>query len=182
MALETVLHVTRQGTQIHAVNVTDEIAFSWKRLLRNTVPNREVIAGGISAVYVVRKPNEADGPQLFFCHPDSTYTRVFFRQERTRYEHSKADRWQDLPELQNATHSDRSWMDIRANADRSRNPPSPRGPDRGGSKNSSGGPNSRLGGSSRGGDGPGNAGGGAQSAAAQQVPPPSDPLGPLEEC
>ena len=125
MALETLLHVTRQGTQIHAVNVTDEIAFSWKRLLRNTVPNREIIAGGTAAVYAVCKPNEADGPQLFFCHPDSTYTRVFFCQQRTRYEHSRAGRWQDLPDLQNATHIDRSWMNIRANAGPSCDRPSP---------------------------------------------------------
>ena len=182
MALETLLHVTRHGIQIHAVNITDGIAFSWKRLLRNTVRNREIIAGGISAVYAVRKPNEADGPQLFFCHPDSTYTRVFIRQESTQHQHSRAGRWQDLPDLQNAIHIDRSWMNIRANAGRSCDPPSPRGPDRGDSKNSGGGANSRLGCSSRGGDGPGNAGGGVQSAAAQQVPPPSDPLGPLQEC
>ena len=33
MALESLLHVTREGTQIQAVNVTNKIAFSWKRCL-----------------------------------------------------------------------------------------------------------------------------------------------------
>ena len=31
MALESLLHVTQEGTQMQAVNVTDEIAFPWKR-------------------------------------------------------------------------------------------------------------------------------------------------------
>ena len=77
MALESLLPDARQG--IHAVNVTDGFAFPWQRLLRNTVTNREIIADGISAVYAVRTPHDSDGPQLFFCHPSSSYTRVFFR-------------------------------------------------------------------------------------------------------
>ena len=53
MALEALLQVGRQGAQIDAVNVTDGIAFPWRRLLRNTIENRQIIAGGISAVYAV---------------------------------------------------------------------------------------------------------------------------------
>ena len=118
MALETLFRVTRQGTQIHAVNVTDGIAFPWKRLLRNTVTNKEIIAGGISAVYAVHKPHDSEGPQLFFCHPNSSYTRVFFSMQKTHVARSRGGRWQDLPLLQNATYFDKSWMNLRANADR----------------------------------------------------------------
>ena len=73
MALESRLHVTQEGTQIQAVNVTDEIAISWKRFLCNTMNNKKIIAGGISAVYAVRPLDGAD-PQLLFFHPDTTYT------------------------------------------------------------------------------------------------------------
>ena len=65
MALESLLHVTREGTQIQALNVTDEIAFSWKRFLCNTVNNKEIIAEGISAVYGMRTLG-GDVPRLFF--------------------------------------------------------------------------------------------------------------------
>ena len=182
MALESLLQVARQGTQFRPVNVTDGIAFPWKRLLRNTVKSREIIAGGITAVYALQTPHDSDGPQLCFCHPNSSYTCVCFRPQQTLVMHSKT-RWQDLPVLQNATYVDRSWMTIRGSADGfgSSDPHGPRGPDRGGSSSSGGVPNSRLGTSSRGGDGPRNADDGAESAVAQHVPPPPDPLGPLEE-
>ena len=58
MVLESLLQIARQRTQCHAVNVTDELAFSWQRLLRNTVKNEEIIAGGIFAVYSVRTPHK----------------------------------------------------------------------------------------------------------------------------
>ena len=163
------------------MNVTDGIAFPWKRLLRNTVGNKEIIAGGISAVYAVNKPHDSDGPQLFFCHPNTTYTRVFFRQQKTSVVRSSAGRWQDLPVLQNATHFDESWMSVRAKANGfgGSDPHGPQGPDRGGSSSAGGVPNSRHATSSRGGDGPGNAGSGAESAVGQQAPPPPDPLGSL---
>ena len=104
MALESLLQDPRPG--IHAVNITDGVAFPWKRLLRNTVTNREIIAEGISAVYAVQTQSDSDGPQLFFCHPSSSYTRVFFGQQKTHVVHSRAGRWQDLPVLQNVMHFD----------------------------------------------------------------------------
>ena len=118
MALEALLQVTRQGTQIDAVNVTDGIAFPWKRLLCNTMENKEIVAGGISAVYVVPTSNYFDGPQLFFCHPNLSYTCVFL-QQKTHVVHSRGRAgWQDLPVLQNAMYFDKSWMFLRGHADR----------------------------------------------------------------
>ena len=118
MALEALLQVTRQGTQIDAVNVTDGIAFPWKRLLCNTMENKEIIAGGISAVYVVPTSNYFDGPQLFFCHPNLSYTCVFL-QQKTHVVHSRGRAgWQDLPVLQNAMYFDKSWRSLRGHADR----------------------------------------------------------------
>ena len=102
------------------MNVTDGIAFPWKRFLRNTVPNKEIMAGGISAVYAVHKPHDSEGPQLFFCHPNSSYTRVIFRDAKTQVVHSSAGKWEDLPDLQNAAYCDTSWMIIRGNAEQSR--------------------------------------------------------------
>ena len=113
MALESLLHATHQGNSIQALNITDGIAFSWRRCLRNTVKNREIIRDGISAVYAV-KPLDQTVPKLLFCHPDSSYTYVFFPNEnKTIAEHMRDDRWQDLIILQNAVYSGRSWMDIR---------------------------------------------------------------------
>ena len=95
------MHVTQEGTQIQALNVTDEIAFSWKLSLCDTMNNKEIIAGGSSAVYAVRTFDGAV-PQLFVCHPDSTYTRVFLQQQKN-VRHTREGRWQDLPVLQPAT-------------------------------------------------------------------------------
>ena len=118
MALESLLQGTGRGRLFHAVNFTDKVAFPWKRPLRNTVTNKEIIAGGISAVYAVHKPHDSEGPQLFFCHPNSSYTRVFFSMQKTHVARSRGGRWQDLPLLQNATYFDKSWMNLRSNADR----------------------------------------------------------------
>ena len=118
MALESLLQGTGRGRFFHAANVTDGISFPWKRLLRNTVSNKEIIAGGISAVYAVHEPHDSEGPQLFFCHPNSHYTRVFFSPQKTHVVRSGRGRWQDLPVLQNATYFDKSWMNLRANRDR----------------------------------------------------------------
>ena len=114
MALESLLHATHNRKQIQSVNVTDGMAFSWKRLLRNTVNNREIIAEGISAVYAVAAL-DGDIPKLLFCHPDSSYTCVFFQQQKTHVEHTREGRWQDLPIVQNAVYVDKTWMNIRAN-------------------------------------------------------------------
>jgi hypothetical protein len=121
MALQSLLHATHEGRQIQAVNVTDGIAFSWKRFLRNTVKNKEIIAEGVSAVYAVRAV-DGDVPKLLFCHPDSSYTSVWFQHQNlyhtslgTYVEHTKEGRWQDLPILQNAVYFDKGWMNIRKN-------------------------------------------------------------------
>ena len=76
--------------------------------------NKEIIAGGISAVYAVRTL-DGDVPRLIFCHPDSTYTSVFLHQQRTHVEHKREGRWQDLPILQDAVYFDKGWMNIREN-------------------------------------------------------------------
>ena len=110
MALENLLQITRQGTHIQAVNVTDGIALLWQRFLRNTIQNKEIIRNGIIAAYVM---GPHDGPQLVFCHPDSSYTRVSIRGGDTHVEHSGAGRWQDLAILQRPVYFDKSWMQIR---------------------------------------------------------------------
>ena len=74
MALESLLHVTQKGMQMKAVNVTDEIAFSRKRFLCNTVDNKEIITGGISAVYAVR-PLDGANPQPRFL-PSRLYIHM----------------------------------------------------------------------------------------------------------
>ena len=76
MVLESVLNVTHEGTQIQAVNATDEIAFSWKRCLCNTVNNKEIIPGENSAVYAVRILDSAD--------PQTLPTQVLFFSNRKR--------------------------------------------------------------------------------------------------
>ena len=114
MALESLLHVMQRGTQIQAVNVADEIAFARKRYLCNTMNNKEIIAGGISAVYAVRIL-DGDVPRLPFCHPDSAYTSVFLQQQRTRVEHKREGGRQDLPILQDAVYFDNGWISIRTN-------------------------------------------------------------------
>ena len=75
--------------------------------------NKEIIAEGVSALYAVQVPHDSAGPQLFFCHPDSSYTCVSFRPQRTHWVHSTTGKLQDLPLLQNAVHFDKSWMNIR---------------------------------------------------------------------
>jgi hypothetical protein len=110
-AIQTLLQVTRQGVHIEAVNITDGIALSWQRFLRNCVQNREIIRNGISAAYVVQTPH--DGPQFVFCHPDSNYTRISIRGTDTRMEHSEGSRWQDLAMLQRPVYFNKSWMQIR---------------------------------------------------------------------
>ena len=50
LALETLLQFTRRGTRIHAVNVSDGIAFPWKRLLRNTVKDRDHRRGHLCSI------------------------------------------------------------------------------------------------------------------------------------
>ena len=77
MALESLLHVTHEGTQIQAVNNTDEIALIMESFLCNTVDNKDNIAGEISSVYAVGTL-DGDVPRLLFCHSASTYTCVFF--------------------------------------------------------------------------------------------------------
>ena len=72
----------------------------------HTINNKEIIAGGISAVYAVRTL-DGDVPRLLFCHPDSTYTSVFLQQQRKHVEHKRKGIWQDLPMLQDAVYSDK---------------------------------------------------------------------------
>ena len=80
MTLESLLHATHGRRPIQAINVTDGIAFSWRRLLRNAVNNKEIIGEGISAVYAVKALDD-DIPKLLLRHPNSSYTHVFFWQQ-----------------------------------------------------------------------------------------------------
>ena len=76
--------------------------------------NKEIIAGGISAVYAVRTL-DGDVPRLLLCHPDSTNTSVFLQHQRTHVEHKREGRWQDTPMLQDAVYFDKRWINIRGN-------------------------------------------------------------------
>ena len=54
LALESLLHPTHEGMPIQAISISDGIAFSWRRLLRNAVNSKEIIREGISVVYEVK--------------------------------------------------------------------------------------------------------------------------------
>ena len=121
MALESLLHVTHAKKQIQAVNVTDGIAFAWKRLLRGNHRRRnhccvrsEIIAEGMSAVYAV---GVLDGrPKVLFCYPVFNYNYVFVQHQKRRVElRVREGRWQDLPILQSAVYFDKGWINIRVN-------------------------------------------------------------------
>ena len=65
IAFESLLHALHGRRPIQDMNNTDEIAFSGRRLLRNTVNNREIIGEGISGIIAVKALDD-DIPKLLF--------------------------------------------------------------------------------------------------------------------
>ena len=120
MALDALLQAKVADGYPIAIGIIDEVAFPWKRFLRNIVRNKGIIGEGVSRAYVVgvTEPplmNIASGPYkiaaFLLGRADSSYVllRPELRQTREEY----GPNWHSLPVLGDAVRIGTSWMRLR---------------------------------------------------------------------
>ena len=110
MALTTILQNHFSQEIPFAVNITAISAFPWHRWLRNVLTNRELVGSGIVKVFALCDTSIQD-PQIVFCHPNDTYTRV---RPGKRLEYKRFNGWTEYSTFLLAPVETVSWMRTRA--------------------------------------------------------------------
>ena len=115
MALQSILIAAFGKSGDGAVNVTDEVAIQWMRVLKNHQWCQEYVGPGIERAYAARL-SEDTMPVLVVCRSDSSYVILDPSKRKLHATtHSAAGGvWQNLTVLQNAKYFDNRWMKIRA--------------------------------------------------------------------
>ena len=122
MALDTLLQAKAPDGVPIVINITDEVAFPWRKFLRNLVRNLEIIGQGVCSVYVVgvteppfriETRSGATEPiaALLICRVDSSY--VFLRPESRYTREERGDNWEHLDLARHAVYIGQSWMRLR---------------------------------------------------------------------
>ena len=110
MALTTILQNHFSQEIPFAVNITAISAFPWHRWLRNVFTNGGFVCPGIVKVFALCDTSIQD-PQIVFCHPNDTYTRV---RPGERLEYKRFNGWTEYSTFLLAPVETVSWMRSRA--------------------------------------------------------------------
>ena len=99
-----------------AIDITDELAFPWRRWLINIAEARETLAVNVVLVFMIRWQRDAR-PCITLCREDSTYVCIWPSTQRytTVTDLEVHADWPSLQILQNPWFVTTDWLKVRAN-------------------------------------------------------------------
>ena len=100
-----------------AVDITDGVAFDWRRWIGNLSEGRDLVGSGVVRVFACRW-GDTDSPIIAVCRTDGTYATLNpqcqnYPTTQRIHSHTVYPSWQTVRMFQTAATVDDSWMQRR---------------------------------------------------------------------